>query len=73
MSKEVRKYEETLKILTLYRLAFGQPRQEELLENLLKRQIITTEENIFIKKLMINLSPVSYLNNEEFSSSPCLK
>ena len=58
MSKEVRKYQEILKILVLYRLAFGQPRQEELLENLLKRNINTQEQGL-IKRMMINLSPLS--------------
>jgi hypothetical protein len=60
MSKEVRKYQEILKILVLYRLAFGQPRQEELLGNLLQRDIKTPEEEAIVKRMMINLSPLSY-------------
>lgn len=59
MSKEVKKYQEILKILVLYRLAFGQPRQEELLENLLQRDINIRDEDR-IKKMMINLSPLKY-------------
>jgi hypothetical protein len=41
-------------------LAFGQPRQEELLENLLKRNFLHKEEEIEQIKsaLVINLSPM---------------
>jgi hypothetical protein len=58
LSKDNTKLEHALKVLALYRLAFGQPRQEELLENLLKRDF-TEEEIAFItKQLVINLSPM---------------
>jgi len=48
-----------LKTLALYRLAFGQPRQAELVEHLLTN---VSEERIseIRKKLMIDLSPISY-------------
>jgi hypothetical protein len=58
LSKDNTRLEHALKVLALYRLAFGQPRQEELLENLLKRDF-TEEEIAFItKQLVINLSPM---------------
>lgn len=49
-----------LKTLALYRLAFGQPRQAELVEHLLTN---ISEERIgeIRNKLMIDLSPISYL------------
>ena len=58
MSKDVAKLDNALKILTLYRLAFGQPRQEELLENLLSRDFSDDEIAKIKQKLMINLSPL---------------
>jgi len=49
-----------LKTLTIYRLAFGQPRQAELVEHLLNRNL-SDEEIAHVKKtLMIDLSPISY-------------
>ena len=58
MSKEVGRLKEALKILSLYRLAFGQPRQEELLSNLLEREMSDDEIKELTKKLVINLSPL---------------
>jgi len=58
MSKEVGRLKEALKILSLYRLAFGQPRQEELLSNLLKREMSVDEIKEITKKLVINLAPL---------------
>jgi hypothetical protein len=60
MSKDVTRFFNALEILSLYRLAFGQPRQEELLENLLKRNFLHKEEEIEQIKsaLVINLSPM---------------
>lgn len=60
MSREVRKYDQILKILVLYRLAFGQPRQEELLENLLESNLTASERIESLKGMMINLSPLLY-------------
>jgi len=59
LSRDALKLEHTLKVLTLYRLAFGQPRQEELLDNLLKRKFSKGEIEIITKKLVINLSPMN--------------
>lgn len=66
MSREAARLEEILKILSLYRLAFGQPRQQELLENLLGRDLDSDEMAEVRKKLMIDLAP---LNLRQMSSS----
>jgi len=60
MSKDVVKYEQALKTLALYRLAFGQPRQDELLGNLLncKERFSSEEFKLIKEKLMINLAPL---------------
>jgi hypothetical protein len=49
-----------MKTLTLYRLAFGQPRQAELVEHLMANVGEDRIEKIR-KKLMIDLCPISYL------------
>jgi hypothetical protein len=53
-----------LKTLALYRLAFGQPRQAELVEHLLTN-ISESRISEIRDKLMIDLSPISYGTNEE--------
>ena len=53
MSKDKSRYERLIKILTLYRLTMGQPRQEELL-GLLSGKL--TDEQI--DELLIQLSPI---------------
>ena len=58
MSKDVKKLEHALKVLAMYRLAFGQPRQEELIDNLLNRKFSIKEEELIKKQLIINLSPM---------------
>jgi len=60
-SKEVNQLKHLIASLTLYRLTFGQPRQEELVESMFKH---LNEEHIkFIReRFMIDLSPVSYQN-----------
>lgn len=59
MSSDTLKLENALKVLSLYRLAFGQPRQEELMKNLLKIKKDFTEEEVkrIKEALIINLSP----------------
>lgn len=54
-SKDQAMYQRLLKILNLYRLTMGQPRQEELLEQLLRD--VKNEEDL--SKLFINLSPIT--------------
>ena len=53
-SRDEIKYERLIKILSLYRLTLGQPRQEELINRIIKKFNIDEKE---IKDLFINLSP----------------
>jgi hypothetical protein len=53
LSQDQGRYERMTKILSLYRLTMGQPRQEELLEMLANSGLSNNQ----IKRLMINLSP----------------
>ena len=53
-SSDVNNYERLIKILSLYRLTLGQPRQEELLESFLNNENIDEKE---LNELFINLSP----------------
>lgn len=59
MSREEARLDEALKILSLYRLAFGQPRQEELLVNLLNRNFSEDEWDTIRSALVINLAPLN--------------
>ncbi|MDD3813134.1 MAG: helicase-related protein [Desulfocapsaceae bacterium] len=65
MSKEPQRLDEILRILSLYRLAFGQPRQQELLENLLHREMSVAEIELIKRKLVIDLAPINYINLTE--------
>ncbi len=68
MSQDVKRLEYSLKLLALYRLSFGQPRQEGLLENLLLREFSEKEIALIKSKLMINLSPICQdLPDHEFT------
>jgi len=58
-SKEVSQLKDLLATLTLYRLTFGQPRQEELVETLFK-ELSEDEIKIIRENFMIDLSPISY-------------
>ena len=49
-----------LKTLAIYRLAFGQPRQAELVDHLLERNLSQEEVQQVMDTLMINLSPIRY-------------
>lgn len=53
LSRDLGSYERLIKILSLYRLTLGQPRQEEFLEYVMQREL----PNEIIKELFINLSP----------------
>lgn len=55
-SKDVKKYENLKKTLAIYRLTFGQPRQEELVESL-NETLNSDEIEIIRKNLIIDLSP----------------
>ncbi|ABV86596.1 DEAD/DEAH box helicase [Shewanella pealeana] len=61
MSKEVAKYAEVKRILVLYRLAFGQPRQQELLESFTDCDIENEEFNRVKDSLIIDLAPLNSL------------
>jgi hypothetical protein len=49
-----------LKTLAIYRLAFGQPRQAELVDHLLDHRLTAEELRTVMDALMIDLSPVRY-------------
>lgn len=57
MSSDINRYERLIKILSLYRMTLGQPRQEELLEYIFSN--FSEEEQQEMKGLFINLSPFS--------------
>ena len=59
-SRDQGKLATILKTLAIYRLAFGQPRQVELIEHLLEKQFAPEEIEAIRNNLMINLSPISY-------------
>lgn len=52
-----------LKTLAVYRLAFGQPRQAELVEHLLTHEFSAEEMRQILDNLMIDLSPIGYKQN----------
>ena len=58
LSQDVEKLQYSLRLLALYRLSFGQPRQEDLLKNLLERDFSDEDITLINSKLMINLSPL---------------
>jgi hypothetical protein len=57
-SKDIGKLKYLLDVLTFYRLTFGQPRQEELVEVIMQEDMDEMELNQLINNLMINLSPI---------------
>jgi hypothetical protein len=59
-SRDQGKLETILRTLAIYRLAFGQPRQVELIEHLLAKQFDQEEIEAIRNNLMIDLSPISY-------------
>ena len=67
LSSDENNYEKLIKILSLYRLTLGQPRQEELLESSLKNLDVDEKS---LKKFFINLSPY-YKEDIEDSKSDC--
>ena len=54
MSADGERYKRLIKILSLYRLTMGQPRQEELLDMLSEKNLSVTQ----IERLLFNLSPI---------------
>jgi len=57
-SRDQAKLEQILRTLAVYRLAFGQPRQAELVEHVLKNNLSAEEEQRVRENLIINLSPI---------------
>lgn len=53
LSKDIGKYHRLIKILSLYRLTLGQPRQQELVEHILK----SSGNSDNLEELFVNLSP----------------
>ena len=71
-SRDRAKLSSLLKTLALYRLAFGQPRQAELIEHLLTN-ISKSRIKEIREKLMIDLSPINYGDGTHHPSRPILK
>jgi hypothetical protein len=59
-SSDQAKLSKILKTLAVYRLAFGQPRQAELVEHLLGHDFDEVEMKQILDSLMIDLSPINY-------------
>lgn len=59
-SRDQAKLDRILKTLAIYRLAFGQPRQVELIEHLLSRSFTAAQVKQICASLMVNLSPIAY-------------
>jgi hypothetical protein len=59
-SSDQAKLTKILKTLAVYRLAFGQPRQAELVEHLLEHDFDASEMKQILETLMIDLSPINY-------------
>lgn len=60
-SREVTRLREILQILSLYRLSFGQPRQQDLLENILRHDYTEGDMSEIFRAMMIDLAPIKYL------------
>lgn len=67
-SRDHGKLHSILKTLAIYRLAFGQPRQVELIEHLLEKRFSPEEIETIRQNLMIDLSPICYSKRERASS-----
>lgn len=58
-SKDIGKLRYLLEVLAFYRLTFGQPRQEELVEAIMQEDMNEEEIERLFDSLMINLSPIA--------------
>ncbi|MCB0532015.1 MAG: helicase [Saprospiraceae bacterium] len=56
-SKDIDKFLRLSEVLTYYRLTFGQPRQEELVESFARHGLSLDEIDLFRESILINLSP----------------
>ena len=59
-SRDQARLSKILKTLAVYRLAFGQPRQAELVEHLLAHEFTHDEIDKIKTRLMVDLSPINY-------------
>jgi hypothetical protein len=57
-SKDIDKYLRLSEILTYYRLTFGQPRQEELIESFARHGLSEEEVGVFQRNIAINPAQV---------------
>jgi len=57
-SKDVDRFDQLQKILFYYRLTFGQPRQDELIQSMNDNAIEDIRE--YIDQLVIDLSPINF-------------
>ena len=62
-SRDELRYERIKETLALYRLTFGQPRQEELLEAFRDAMLTNEEVQLIRRSLLINLSPLVKSSN----------
>jgi hypothetical protein len=60
LSKDVIQYNEIISLLTLYRLTFGQPRQEELIKSFKDLASDKVKLAEIYDKYLLNLSPISF-------------
>lgn len=63
-SRDQEKFKNLIKILAYYRLTFGQPRQEELIEALTEKGFSESEIKR-IETLLINLSPMCFFKHSD--------
>ncbi len=68
-SQDEQRLERILKTLAIYRLAFGQPRQEELVEHLLARGFSQEELEQIRDTLIVNLCPIRYRESDDHAAA----
>ena len=59
LSKDIEKFNNLIKVITFYRLTFGQPRQDELVEALIEYGFSDEQINK-VDDMIINLSPIKF-------------
>lgn len=59
-SKDASRYQELITVLAMYRLTFGQPRQEELIKAFKNAGINSDNLSTFYDRYIINLSPIKF-------------
>ena len=63
-SKDIEKYQNMLTVLAYYRLTFGQPRQDELIEAMAGAGFDENDQ-LLLQKLMLDLTPISFMDADE--------